>query len=139
MKNLPNSEKSLLIRTSFGDDDAWAEVLDLINAQTDEGFRAQVEVVNDRSFDGATAEALNGLDRGGYPFDFIFVADEKTLSSVEHPILAVRLNAEEVQTFLVPSASLWVAENNLSVGNMGFEEFADNVDENGVYLMDTEF
>jgi hypothetical protein len=51
-----------------------------------------------------------------------------TLSHPEHPILVVALREERSRTFRVIPSEMWSVENNLSISNMDFHEFADAVD-----------
>ena len=43
------------------------------------------------------------------------------------------LLGEPGRTFRVIPSEIWGVENNLSIANMGFEEFADAVDSDGVF------
>jgi len=54
-----------------------------------------------------------------------------TLSAAEHLVLCISLHGEG--SFRVPPNELWSVENNLSLANMDFEEFAEAVDTDGVY------
>jgi hypothetical protein len=41
-----------VLRTDFSDDRAWAEVCDQIQRQSPDDFRANVDCVSDRAFEG---------------------------------------------------------------------------------------
>jgi hypothetical protein len=51
----------------------------------------------------------------------------------ERPVLVVDLSQEPGRTFRVIPGQMWGVENNLSLANMEFSEFADNVDPDGVF------
>jgi hypothetical protein len=66
------------------------------------------------------------------PF-FLLIVDDVTVRELEHPILVVDLWSEPGREFrAVPSAVQWI-ENNLSIANMDFAEFADAVDKDGIF------
>lgn len=60
-------------------------------------------------------------------------ADTKTLTDPELPIIAVDLSEEIGQTFRVIPSEMWSVENNLSICNMGFEEFKESIDQDGIF------
>jgi hypothetical protein len=74
---------------------------------------------------------------------FFFVADRTAVGSPGHPILIVPvpypepeyadLNEERRVEFRVVVAKLWAVENNLSISNMDWTDFADNVGDDGVF------
>ncbi len=63
----------------------------------------------------------------------MFIVDRIALTHPEHPILVVDLYTEPGRTFRVIPAEMWAVENNLSIVNMDFFEFADYVDQDGIY------
>jgi len=63
----------------------------------------------------------------------MFMIDHIALSQPDYPILVVDLYTELGRTFRVIPAEMWGIENNLSIANMDFEEFADAVDSDGVF------
>ena len=88
--------------------------------------------VSDPAFDGATVEHITELGiQAGHRF--AFVADQRALSDSEHPLLVVSFRDEPGRTFRVIPSAVWGVENNLSIANLGFEEFADAVDDDGVF------
>ncbi len=64
---------------------------------------------------------------------FMFVVDRTSLTHPERPILVVDLYHEPGRTFRVIPAEAYSVQNNLSVRNMDFFEFADNVDSDGIF------
>ena len=132
VKALPKTEQALVLRTELANDDAWARVRDAIREPAGE-FRAYVEFVEDPAFDGASVEELLQSAADGPYRSFLFVVDATALSDSEHPVLVIDLHASPGRTFRVIPAEMWSVENNLSIGNMDFEEFAESVDGDGVF------
>ena len=133
MKKLPRSEDTLLLRTDFSDDDAWADLCEAIQQPSEEGFRAFVDCISDPTYDGLTVEQLVILAPKGGDYTFAFLADRVTLTNPELPVLVVDLYDEPGRTFRVIPSELWGVENNLSLANMDYAEFAECVDADGVF------
>ena len=137
MTKLPNLENPLLLRTDFADDAAWAAVCEAVQAKSEQGFQAQVECVSDPAFDGLTVDQLMTLitEPADDDWGFVFLVDRLTLTHLESLVLVVDLDEHEQpgRTFRVIPAEMWAVENNLSIANMDFEDFADAVDEDGVF------
>jgi hypothetical protein len=133
MPTLPALDRSLLVRTDFSDDPAWELLADDAQRENQDGFRAYVEPISDPSFDGAGWEAVKAAvpsnDNGAA---VLFVADAVALASLDRPILVVDLLASRTPFRSLPS-ELWAIDNNLNIANMDWEEFADRVDDNGVF------
>jgi hypothetical protein len=137
---------ALLVRTDFTDDDAWDQVrAEATREYGPDGFQANVEPVSDLQWAGATWESV----KAAAPVDddgprVLFIADNITVASPEHPILVVDLDdkilsvaefpeiADRTPFRCIPS-ELWGVENNLSISNMDWEEFASDVGDDGVF------
>ncbi|MGW5384413.1 DUF6924 domain-containing protein [Nocardia sp. NPDC003963] len=131
---------SLLIRTGFGDDDAWRVVAALAMAPgtgEEAEFVATLTCIDNPENDGLSADAL--LDRiGDRPIYFAFLADTVTLTDPEHPIVAVDTGPAETghergRTVRIVPSEMWGIENNLSIANMDFADFADAAEPDGVF------
>ena len=131
MKPLPRSDQALVIRTDFSDDIAWNAVVSAIRQPVD-GFYAYVELVDDPAFRDLTVEQLVAL-RDDLSKSYTIVADGITMREAEHPLLVVDLIEELGRTFRAVPSAIQSIENNLSIANMDFWEFADNVDPDGVF------
>jgi hypothetical protein len=128
------SDHTPVIRTDFSDDRAWTQVRTALNTPTTEGFLATVEFIDQRRYDGATVERLLPLFPPSVHRAIAFVADSATLQRPDHPLLVVDLLGEHRgRTFRVIPSEAWGVENNLSLANMDWEEFADHVDADGVF------
>lgn len=131
MKSLPRSDQALVIRTDFSDDTAWNSIVTAIR-QPAEGFYAYVDFVDDPAFRELTVEQLVAL-RDDLSKSYTIVADAVTMSGADHPLLIVDLIEELGRTFRAVPSAIQSIENNLSIANMDFWEFADNVDADGVF------
>lgn len=133
--------ESLLIRTDFSDDAAWREIAVAAMAPVpqsgDTEFAAYLTCIDNREYDGLTIDGL--LDVFGEPPPYYaFVVDAETVKNPEHPIITVYAGPDEPErprgrTFRVIPSEIWGVENNLSIANMDFEDFADSADEDGVF------
>jgi hypothetical protein len=133
MKALPQTVKPLLLRTSFSDDTAWQALCAAMRQpSTPDGFVANLEVLSDADFAGATVEQLIAAS-GDHRHRFIFVADQQAFSSADHDVLVIDLRDQPGRTLRVIPSEAWGIENNLSIANMDFEEFADAVGADGVF------
>ena len=136
MKPLPDIEDTLLLRTDFSDDTAWTSLCDAVQKPNEDGFRAYVACVNDPAYDGLTVEQLIALKPKGCEcgeHTFALVADRTTFSNSDRPVLVVDLYDEPGRSFRVIPRELCGVENNLSLANMDFADFADNVSSDGVF------
>ena len=130
--SIPTSENALLIRTDFSDQRAWDR---LIGAAREPGdiFMFNMEVVDDGANTGMTVEQLMAALPEGYPHSFMVVADTVAISQPDHPLLVVDLLEERGRQFRAVAAVISQIDSNLSIANMGFEEFAGLVDDGGVF------
>lgn len=133
MKPIPRSDNSLVLRTDFSDAVAWESLCTAIREPAGKyKFRAYVEFVSDPEYDRIDMDQLLSITRGAN-LSFIFIVDRIALVQPDHPILVVDLLAEPGRKFRVIPSEMWSVENNLSIANMDFEEFAEAVDADGVF------
>ena len=117
---LPQSDRTLLLRSDYSDQSAWEELCRVVEAPYEEGFRAYVTFVDNPILASRTLNELIAVaESGGYQ-SFFFV------------VLAVDLHEERGRIFRVIPSQMWAVENNLSLANMEFSTFADNADPDGV-------
>jgi hypothetical protein len=141
MKNIPKTEHPLVLRTDFSDDSAWKSICEAIQEPVGE-FRAYVDCLSDPEYDGLTVDQLTAslvplLTAERKPFEyqlaFLFIVDRTALTHPDHPILVVDLCDEHGRTFRVIPSEMWGVENNLSIANLDFGDFADHADEDGIF------
>jgi hypothetical protein len=134
MKQIPQTENPLILRTDFSNQAAWQKICAEIQEPVGIfGFRAYVEFLDDAEYAGTTTEQLTELMPANYSQTFIFIADEITISHPEHPLLVLDLFEDSRNKFRVIPSQIQGIENNLSIGNMDFEEFAEAVEEDGIF------
>jgi hypothetical protein len=134
MPELPKLNCSLLVRTDFTSDDAWRQVRDQALRESEEGFRADLEPVSGPAFDGARwEEAKAAVLANEDGAAVLFIADSATLTRPDHPVLVVDLLDDDRRPFRCIPPELCGIDNNLNIANMDWAEFADAVDENGVF------
>ena len=131
MKIPPKNEGSLMSRTDFTDDSAWESICESISQPVDE-FAAIVDCLSDRQYDRLTVEQLTALIPEGFDHTFAFIVDQMTFAHPEQSVLVVDLSENRGDTFRVVPSAMWAVENNLSIGNMDFREFAQMADEDGI-------
>jgi hypothetical protein len=103
-----------------------------VQAQVD-GFRANLNIVDDRRFDRLTIEQLLALAPKDPESTFLFLVDSVTLESPGHPVLVVDLGEQPGRFFRVIPRQMWAVQNNLVIANASWEDFADAVDADGVF------
>ena len=138
MKPLPRSDQALVLRTDFSDEPAWQAIRSAIAAPVREiggsiDFVAYVTFVDDpeyRDLDIGQIRALFGPDANQ---SFVIVVDRTAITHPEHAVLVLDLFDEAGQTFRAVPSTVQSIENNLSIANMDFAEFAGAVDEDGVF------
>lgn len=127
MPTLPE-EDAPLVRSSFTSDATWTKLCTTVTTPNDQDFRAYVSLVDDKAWEGVTPIGLANAARKDKVNALVaFIADEQALEG-EMPVLVVELDAEraendEPRTFRCVATELWSVENNLDVGNMGWEDF----------------
>jgi hypothetical protein len=91
---------------------------------------ADVKLIDDPSLARYSADALTKKVTDHHAI--FFVADTITVEHRDRPILCIDLLASRKPFRVVPS-ELWAVENNLSLANMDYEEFADALDAEGIF------
>jgi len=134
MKQIPETENPLVLRTDFSNQAAWERICAIIRKPVGVfGFRANVEFVDDVEFAGIAKDQLVELLPKDYSHSFITVVDQTAISLPDHPLLIVDLYEKSGHEFRAIPSTIQGIENNLSIANMDFEEFAESVDESGVF------
>lgn len=154
MKLLPESDATLFVRTDFGDSDAWeaicaeikhppeedmaayaqfAAINSMIGQDVGETPEANLTIVDDPAFAGLAPDQLVARLPAGTETTFLFVVDHESVAKADHPILVLGLFDQKCRTFRAVPAQIQAIENNLSIANMAFADFADAVDDTGVF------
>jgi hypothetical protein len=131
-KEIPVTENALVLRTDFSDDGSWKSICKAIRKPVGE-FQANVDFINDKTYEGVAVKELLSLISDESIHTFIFIVDSIASSHRDNPILVVDLYTEPGRTFRVIPSEMWGVENNLSIANMDFAEFANSTDPDGVF------
>lgn len=133
MPILPSTKNSLLVRTSFVDDESWADVLSVVMTENEDGFRAYVEVIDDPTWSKADWEQVRRAPLAtGEQAAVLFIVDNAALEP-DYPVLVVDLLDLEHEPFRCIASELWGVDNNLNIANMDWEEFADMAESDGIF------
>lgn len=133
VKKLPEAEHALVVRTDFSDDAAWHSLCAAIREPVGESqFRDYVDFISDPQYDGLAPDQLRTL-MPDLLHSFFFIADRVALTHPDHTILVIDLYDKPGRTFRVIPSEMWSVQSNLSIANMDFEDFADSVDQDGVF------
>jgi hypothetical protein len=130
-----SSENVLLICTDFQDKEAWDNLVRTVKQPTRPyGFVAYVDFVYDTNFANASIEDIVAQFHNFDNHTFVFVADKETFTHPENPVLVIDfIDMAHIRSMRAIPEALQGIENNLSIANMDFTEFADNADSDGIF------
>lgn len=129
---LPEAEFELFVRTDFSNASAWEEICDQVN-DNDYGIPPMVAFIDDIQFNELKPGNLPRFDVDQLKHTFIFIIDEESILNHEHPVLCIDLNKEYGRSFRVLPSEVAAIAANLNLANMDFAEFADHVDDDGIF------
>jgi uncharacterized protein DUF6924 len=138
MARLPETWSVPVVRVDFTDDAVWHGIREKIAEPAEEGFGADVDFVEDRALSGLDeATIVAGYPRS-YPHEYrhpiLFVVDAVAVSTPEHPVLVVNLNAGiTARPLRALPRQVQSIQNNLSLANMDYVEFATSADVDGIF------
>ncbi|MFB8440646.1 hypothetical protein ACFC7A_16540 [Streptomyces niveus] len=141
---------ALVVRTDYHDDQAWQGVAAaLTEPWGDRQFEVHVHFIDDPAWAGAAVDEVLTAVCGDDNLAVVFLADRTTMQAESHPLLAVTtLTQEECagdedyerltefgRDFRTIPAGVHDVHANLSIGNLGFEEYAAwaHDDPEGIY------
>lgn len=134
MKPIPDTEHSPVPRTDFSDQAAWEKIRSEI--QRPVGFFrfvAYVDFIDDIQYADLTAHQVLHFISPTYHHSFIILVDRTAISNPDHPLLVIDLFDDAHQEFRALTSQIQGIENNLSIGNMDFEDFTNETDSDGVF------
>uniref|UniRef100_A0AAU2A7X4 DUF6924 domain-containing protein n=1 Tax=Streptomyces sp. NBC_00093 TaxID=2975649 RepID=A0AAU2A7X4_9ACTN len=132
-EQLPRTADTLVLRTDFSSGAAWEALGQALATPSEDDFLPNVELVTDHRFAGTTTEDALAALPAAYEHPILVLADAPALASQEFPLLVVDLRQEYGRCLRVVASELWGIENNLSIANMDFWEFAAAVGEDGIH------
>lgn len=122
---IPKGDGAVLIRVDSSDAAAWRACVDAVLQENAEGFRANLTVVEDPAWAGASVQDVVAAHAGdtervvAFVFDAAAVHDKK-----RRALLCIDLSGKKPRTMRVLYTEVWSVENNLSLGNMEWRDFA---------------
>src|SRR5215467_2985802 len=135
---LPQTSSVPVVRADFSNEHVWQQLQEEILRLTAEGFGADVEFVEEPALVGLGEEAIVAGYVRSYPHHYrhpvLFVVDRVAVAAPEHPLLVINLNARvNSGPFRALPSQVQGIQNNLSLANMDYVEFARSVDGDGVF------
>lgn len=121
------------MRTDFRDDEAWLVIRSEMMKETADGFRAYVDGVEDGAFAEADPKTVMAALPPDYPHSFLVIVDADSMSLPDRPVLVIDLLDPARGRFRAVPSAVQQIENNLSIANMDFAEFAGSVDSSGLF------
>ena len=121
-----------LIKIATARDVQWAAVVAATQSPA-LPFLAKIEFVAKPEFAGKTVDEALALLPKDYPYSFVFLADERALEEEGFPCYCVDLLDERRPRIRVDAKHLASVENNLTMANMDFAEFAEAAKAKGVF------
>jgi hypothetical protein len=132
IKSLPKTENPLVARTDFSDQSTWEKICAAVREPYGD-LGASVEFIDDIAYRGMAKEHVLHLGPDRYAHSFIILVDRPAILVPGFPLLVVDLSDEPGREFRTIPSEVYGIEANLTLANMSFSEFADNVDEDGVF------
>ncbi len=152
---IPASDRPPLVRTDFSDEAAWQAIrrsiltippeledaIGLMNFMNDLSDDDEddsdepwfVDIIDERRFaDLSMEEVIKRLPADDNNL-CLFIVDRQAISDSGHPILVVDLRQGGSRTFRAIPSQICSIGSNLPIANMDWEDFADHVDEQGVF------
>lgn len=134
MKPIPQTDNPLVLRTDFSNTAVWEEICATIRQPVgDFGFMANVEFFDDADYYHLHKDQLLKLIPPDYHHSFIMLVDEASIAQPDHPLLIINLYERTGCEFRAVPKQIQAIENNLSIANMDFEDFAGSVAPDGVF------
>ncbi|MBY0372761.1 MAG: hypothetical protein K2Q23_02130 [Bryobacteraceae bacterium] len=96
-------------------------------------YYASVDWLEDGRLRSLPAEDLLKRLPADYDHSFLLVIDNLTTQRHEFPILVIDLVVQPGRVFRAVPSQIQSIENNLSIANMDFRDFADSVDSDGIF------
>lgn len=133
MDDMNDEYATPVIRTDFTDEKAWKKIQREVAATNIMGFSANVKFIDDRQYSELSGQELLEKIPGLIEYGCFFIADATAMSANEHHLLVIDPTNPTGKTFRVIPSEAWGVENNLSIANMDYCEFADSADPDGVF------
>ncbi|AEW99682.1 DUF6924 domain-containing protein [Streptantibioticus cattleyicolor] len=136
--SLPSTDGTLLVRTSFDDEEGWRALLDELGGTDEDGWvgtdldfdEIDVEhypltalVVDDRAFEGLLPAQVPALVPPDEHTTLVALADARTFTEPGRPLTAVDLYDTPGHCAVLPCRDIGSMACNLEIANMDFQDF----------------
>jgi hypothetical protein len=128
----PKMEEPWVLRTDFTDQSAWETVCAIIRKPVDV-FCAHVNFIDDETYKNLPKDQLLAQISKNYKYNFIIIVDSIAISLSDHPLLVMDLHEGTGNEFRAIPSQIGAIADNLSIANTDFEEFAMELDQDGVF------
>jgi len=129
MKKLPRTKNVIVLRTDYSNEEVWRSICSSIG-KVEIISGSHVDYIEDVAYDNLSKEQiLSCLD--AYDQPCIILVDKVAMTQSDHPVLVVDLFHELGRDFRAIPSEVCSIENNLSLANMDFDEFAESAMEQG--------
>ena len=132
MPRIGGTERAVVLRTDFSDEACWRSVCAEVLAETADGLGIRRRRRGSRLRRIRCGTVLAGVG-DDYRWGYLVVGDRVTMTQAEHPFLVLDLLHERGRSFRALPTEIQSIENNLSIANMDFWEFADSAGPDGVF------
>jgi hypothetical protein len=94
-----------------------------------------LHIIDDQDYADATCEQILSSLPPNYDsiHGLLFIADHECMKHSDHPLLVVDTYHKRGRTFRAIPTQIFGIQSNLSLANMDWEEFAENVDDDGIF------
>jgi len=132
-KSLPVSARVPVIRTDYRDDAAWDRLRVALATGGSEGSRGGVDLVEDQGLADLSVEEVLARLPPGLAHPVLFVVDDRALQTPGGAVVVVEPADVAPCQFRAALDQVAAINNNLSLANMDFNDFADSTDPDGVF------
>lgn len=132
--SMSDGKLPLLFRTDFSSDRTWNRIYrSTINPDSEYQMSPNMEFINLPKYDGFNQKEIKSELPADYPHPFFAMADQQTMKSDPPLLLIVAMDESTPFSFRCSCFDLWFIDNNLSTGNLSFEEISFSLDNAGLF------
>lgn len=132
-------EKVWMVRTDFSNDELWNELCRTVNSPQNTSafmvFQTTIECIDDTTYQHWDAQQIIAALPDAYKSSrsYLYIADAKTMSHPSAPILVVDYFDANLQSFRSTPDEIPGVETNLSLANLGVEDFQSALNGEGIF------
>lgn len=137
--SLNQPENPWLVRTDFSNEEVWVAIRKLVCLPQIEPLSgmecyANLETIDEPRFKDKVYRDIVGDLPDDYPGYVVFLVDTETITNKELPILVMDFSfTDQIKSLRAIPSAIQSIENNLSLGNMDFDDFYNARDYDGIF------